>query len=300
MNEPVTIDEEFRSLIPPLSEDEFRQLEENCKKDGKILDTLKTWNGTLIDGHNRYRISQKWNLSYQTEEIDLPDRNAVLLWIINHQLGERNLPLFDKTVLEDKKRSILAAHAKTKIGGDKKSDVYKKSLQRNLGNDLDVTPSQSRRKGTTDYKIAKAVGTSEDTVRKVRTIEAKASEPVKQQVRSGEKSINQAYLEIKDKERKQADLSARVHLREAEERHEDFQTAKTVSVDSIKQDKKDVAEIANAKGREVYNAIKGILFIGATADYSMLKNMDDSKAKQLAGQIDSAIETLRRIRKEIK
>ena len=26
MNEPITIDEEFRSLIPPLSEDEYRQL----------------------------------------------------------------------------------------------------------------------------------------------------------------------------------------------------------------------------------------------------------------------------------
>lgn len=297
MNEPVTIDSEFQSLIPSLSDKESKQLEENCKKDGRILDTLKTWNGILIDGHNRYRISQKWGLSYRTEEIDLPDRNAVLLWIIDHQLGERNLPLYDKTVLEDKKRDILATQAKEKklstlkqnaVTEDKKSCPRKEQTRK------------EKRENSTDYKIAKAVGTSEDTVRKVRTIEQKAPEVVKQQIRSGEKSINQAYLEIKDKERKQMDLSARAHLREAEERHEDFQTAKTVSVDSIRQDKKDVAEIANAKGREVYNAIKGILFIGATADYSMLKNMDDSKAKQLAEQIDTAIETLKRIRKEIR
>jgi len=295
MNEPVKIDSEFQSLIPPLSEKESRQLEENCKKDGRILDTLKTWNGILIDGHNRYRISQKWGLSYRTEEIDLPDRNAVLLWIIDHQLGERNLPLYDKIKLQDKRKTIIANQAKERQGkrNDLK-DIPKKSWESK------TEKRRSSRENETDYKIAQAAGTSEDTVRKVRTIEQKAPEVVKQQVRSGEKSINQAYLEIKDKERKQADLSARVHLREAEERHEDFQTAKTVSVDSIKQDKKDVAEIANAKGREIYNAIKGILFIGATADYSMLKNMDDSKAKQLAGQIDSAIETLKRIRKEIK
>lgn len=296
MNEPITIDAEFQSLIPPLSEDEFKQLEENCKKDG-ILDSLKTWKGILIDGHNRYRIAEDNDLNYRTEEIDLPDRNAVLIWIIDHQLGERNLVLYDKVKLQDKRKDILAEQAKKRKaegGGDRKSKQYKESVNKKSCEPI------NHRKNTTDYKIAQAAGTSEDTVRKVRTIEAKASEPVKQQVRSGEKSINQAYLEIKDKERKQADLSARAHLREAEERHEDFQTAKTVSVDSIKQDKKDVAEIANAKGREVYNAIKGILFIGATADYSMLKNMDDSRAKQLVGQIDSAIETLKRIRKEIK
>ncbi|MBP3773196.1 MAG: hypothetical protein J6I53_10990 [Treponema sp.] len=281
MNEPVTIDEEFRSLIPPLSEDEFRQLEENCKKDG-ILDSLKTWKGILIDGHNRYRIAEDNDLNYQAEEMEFPDRTAVLRWIILNQFGRRNLSNYDRGVLALKLKSMLREEAKKTQGT--RTDILQKSVESH----------------NTQEELAKIAGVSHDTIHKVETIEAKASEPVKQQVRSGEKSINQAYLEIKDKERKQADLSARAHLREAEERHEDFQTAKTVSVDSIKQDKKDVAEIANAKAREVYNAIKGILFIGATADYSMLKNMDDSKAKQLAGQIDSAIETLRRIRKEIK
>ena len=283
MNEPITIDEEFRSLIPPLSEDEFKQLEENCKKDG-ILDSLKTWKGILIDGHNRYKIAMKWDMPYAIDEMYFKSRDEVVRWIILNQFGRRNLSAYDRSVLALKLKPIIKEKAKAK-----QSEAGGAVRQKSDKAEID-----------TKKELAKVAGVSHDTIHKVETIEAKASEPVKQQVRSGEKSINQAYLEIKDKERKQADLSARVHLREAEERHEDFQTAKTVSVDSIKQDKKDVAEIANAKGREVYNAIKGILFIGATADYSMLKNMDDSKAKQLAEQIDSAIETLKRIRKEIK
>lgn len=283
MNEPITIDEEFRSLIPPLSEDEFKQLEENCKRDG-ILDNLKTWRGILIDGHNRYKIAMKWDMPYAVDEMYFKSRDEVVRWIILNQFGRRNLSAYDRSVLALKLKPVIAKKQRQKQVEGGKEKVQQKSVEAT----------------TTQAELAKVAGVSHDTIHKVETIEAKASEPVKQQVRSGEKSINQAYLEIKDKERKQADLSARVHLREAEERHEDFQTAKTVSVDSIKQDKKDVAEIANAKGREIYNAIKGILFIGATADYSMLKNMDDSKAKQLAGQIDSAIETLKRIRKEIK
>lgn len=285
MNEPITIDAEFQSLIPPLSDDEFKQLEENCKRDG-ILDNLKTWRGILIDGHNRYKIAMKWDMPYAVDEMYFKSRDEVVRWIILNQFGRRNLSAYDRSVLALKLKPIIAEKAKEKE--TERKTTYQKSEKSTLPK-IDTTK-----------QLAKVAGVSHDTIHKVETIEAKAPEPVKQQVRSGEKSINQAYLEIKDKERKQMDLSARAHLREAEERHEDFQTAKTVSVDSIKQDKKDVAEIANAKGREVYNAIKGILFIGATADYSMLKNMDDSKAKQLAKQIDSAIDTLKRIRKEIK
>lgn len=57
----IIIDEEFKSLIPPLSDDEFRQLEANCVRDG-IRDPLVVWpqddsNDILVDGHNRFRIS---------------------------------------------------------------------------------------------------------------------------------------------------------------------------------------------------------------------------------------------------
>ena len=38
----ITIDKEFESLIPPLSAEEFQQLEENCLRDG-IRDALIVW-----------------------------------------------------------------------------------------------------------------------------------------------------------------------------------------------------------------------------------------------------------------
>lgn len=61
----ITIDNEFQNLIPPLTDEEFAQLETNILRDG-IRDALITWHGILIDGHNRYRIAQKHGLTYRT------------------------------------------------------------------------------------------------------------------------------------------------------------------------------------------------------------------------------------------
>lgn len=84
------IDKEFQSLIPSLSNTELEQLEQNILADG-IRDALVIWHGSLLDGHNRLVIAQKHGLAYQTKEVDLPDRNAAMLWVVKNQLGRRNL-----------------------------------------------------------------------------------------------------------------------------------------------------------------------------------------------------------------
>ena len=53
------IDPEFQSQIPPLTDDEFKQLEENILKEGKLLSPLIVWGNTLVNGHNRYEIVQE-------------------------------------------------------------------------------------------------------------------------------------------------------------------------------------------------------------------------------------------------
>ena len=55
------IDEEFRQLIRPLQKKEFEQLRKNLLKDG-CIDPIITWNGIIIDGHNRYRICMEQSL----------------------------------------------------------------------------------------------------------------------------------------------------------------------------------------------------------------------------------------------
>ena len=86
------IDPEFQSQIPPLTDDEFKQLEENILKEGKLISPLIVWGNTLVDGHNRYAILQKHpEIYFSTMPLPFESREEVLAWICKNQLGRRNL-----------------------------------------------------------------------------------------------------------------------------------------------------------------------------------------------------------------
>ena len=50
------IDPEFVDKIPPLTAEEFQQLENNILADGLVISPIITWNDVIVDGHNRYEI----------------------------------------------------------------------------------------------------------------------------------------------------------------------------------------------------------------------------------------------------
>ena len=86
------IDPEFQSQIPPLTDDEFKQLEENILKEGKLLSPLIVWNNTLVDGHNRYEIVQEHpEIYFSTMPLRFENREEAIAWICRNQLGRRNL-----------------------------------------------------------------------------------------------------------------------------------------------------------------------------------------------------------------
>ena len=86
------IDPEFQNQIPPLTDDEYKQLEENILKEGKLLSPLIVWNNTLVDGHNRYAILQKHpEIYFSTMPLRFENREEAITWICRNQLGRRNL-----------------------------------------------------------------------------------------------------------------------------------------------------------------------------------------------------------------
>ena len=101
------IDPEFQSQIPPLTDDEFKQLEENILKEGKLLSPLIVWNNTLVDGHNRYAILQKHpEICFSTMPLRFANREEALAWICKNQLGRRNLTPEQKKFLIGKQYSV--------------------------------------------------------------------------------------------------------------------------------------------------------------------------------------------------
>jgi len=178
------IKEEFKKLIPPLTSEEFNQLEQNCLAEG-IREAILTWNGFIIDGHNRYEIATKWNLDFQTKSKHFKDEEEVKEWMINNQFGRRNLSNYQRSVLALQLEKVFSAKAKGQQG--KRTDL------------LAMLPKSEPI--NTRKEIAKIADVKERTLGKVKVIEAKAPEEVKEKLRTGEVSINQAYQEIKKEEK---------------------------------------------------------------------------------------------------
>lgn len=189
MNEPVIIDEEFRSIIHKPTKEEFENLESLCLEHG-IQDSLKTWHGILVDGHNRYEISQKWDLNYEVCEIDSPNRESVKAWIAKNQLGRRNISVLEKIRLARIAKPEIEKEAEKRVRGRPKKDEKVDT------NSCPVS-RQEKRKHSTAYKLAKAAGVGEDTFHKGEAILDSGNKEIIDAVNSGEMSINKAFGEIK-------------------------------------------------------------------------------------------------------
>lgn len=175
----IKIDNEFRTLIPPLTEEEFNQLEANCLENG-IQDSLKTWDGILIDGHNRYEIAQKHGLEFKTEEMEFSSRDDVKLWIIKNQLGRRNLDKWQRFDLAKQQEHVEKAKAKGRMSDG--------------GKGVEILPHLKEK---TRDAMGEKVDVSGKTYDKMKAIDESDNEEVKKAVRNKEMSIDKAYRKVK-------------------------------------------------------------------------------------------------------
>lgn len=175
------INTEFEKLIPPLSKEEFEQLEKNILAEG-IRDALVTWNGFLVDGHNRYEIAQRYDLTYQTTEKQFNSEDDAKQWIISNQLGRRNITDFVKYELHKSWREIEERKGKETQG--KRTDLLS-----NIDNKL---PSHN-----TQSKLAEKLKWSTGKVAMTEIVDKKADETTKEKLRRNEVTINEVYQEIK-------------------------------------------------------------------------------------------------------
>jgi hypothetical protein len=93
---------ELENLIPALTNDEYAQLSANIRAEG-CRDPLVLWQtdgqAVLVDGHNRFRVCTehrdelvtKFGYDYKYIFREFADVEAAKDWMINNQLGKRNL-----------------------------------------------------------------------------------------------------------------------------------------------------------------------------------------------------------------
>ena len=193
------IDKEFADLIPPLTPEEYKGLEQSILADG-CRDALVVWGETLVDGHNRYKICTEHNIPFTTVSKDFDDRNAAMLWMMNNQLSRRNLNDFQRVEIVRKCESAVKAQAEKRM--TQGVNQYTKSPVVNLPQGS--IPMKSR------DTLGAMAGVSGKTYEHAVTVIGKAPEAVVDAVRKDELSINAGYEVTKMQPEEQKEISERI------------------------------------------------------------------------------------------
>lgn len=182
----LTVDPEFRDLIPPLNEEELKLLEESLVADG-CESPLIVWKGVIIDGHNRYMICQKHDIPFSIQEKHFDTREEVMLWMLRNQLGRRNLNNYQRVELVLKFEPLV------------KSAAEQRMLAGKVANPV-PTLAQGQTKGKTRDHLSEAAGVSHGTFAKAKKLVQSADEETKRELRAGKVTVNRAYTELLEKE----------------------------------------------------------------------------------------------------
>lgn len=193
------IDPELQSLIPPLTDEEYRQLEANVISDG-CRDALIIWKGIIVDGHNRYRICTEHKIPFKTVEKDFSDRSAVLEWIIRNQFGRRNLSPGNRSLLALRLEDVFKEKARInkEVAMQKARALNPNNAQEQFQqNTAETVPVETRE------ELAKIAGVSHDTIGKVKRIVEKGTPEQVERIKKGDKgnSVRAVYNEIVQKEK---------------------------------------------------------------------------------------------------
>lgn len=153
----VVVLDALRDLIPPLTEEEFGQLEQNIRKHG-AKDPLMIWETTaliaglgdtdtpayvLIDGHNRFRICTEYKLDYRINIIHFDSLTEVKEYMIDYQLGRRNLNPEQVSYL----RGMRYLQQKSARGSNLRADVSQVNVAEQLAAEYGVSSRTIKRDG---------------------------------------------------------------------------------------------------------------------------------------------------------
>lgn len=179
--------EKLATVFPPLDTTEYQMLEDSIIKEG-CTDPLIVWDGTIVDGHNRYRICREHEIPFAIEERSFDNENDALMWMLTRQLGRRNLTSYHKGELALKYEPMIAEAAEKRMLAGVKIDP--------MSNLTEGTP----RERTTRHKLAEISNVSDGSMRKIKAIAERGDEETKEKLRRGDISIHKAYTRQMEKE----------------------------------------------------------------------------------------------------
>lgn len=188
----ITINEELRAYIDPLTDDEYAALERSLLSEG-CRDALVLWGDLLVDGHNRYGICQKHGIAFNTIQnqafLNLDD---VHLWMIDNHLGRRSVSDFQRGILALRKKEIVAARATQPAPGTNHPENPEHAENGENSDNANKAAASTGEPPWTRETVARAARMSSATLGQIEKIQKSAAPELVSAVKSGVISINAA------------------------------------------------------------------------------------------------------------
>ena len=182
----LTIDPEFDSLLPAPNEQELAVLRASILREG-CREPLTVWKTQddqriIVDGHNRYRICVELKREPPFQNKKFESREEAKLWMLEHQLGRRNLT-------DDQRTAIWASVGiqRAKVSRDaqlRHARMAKSSVEDNASPTTDPQPRTMK-------TLVKDSGLSERALRAAMKLE-KTNPEVAARVRRGDLKLREA------------------------------------------------------------------------------------------------------------
>jgi len=184
------INEDLKKLIQPLSIEEKEILTQSIKHEG-CRDALVVWDDTLIDGHNRYEICTAFDIPFNTINKEFENIEEAKQWMINNQLGRRNLTDGWKYELIQVKKALLIEKGREK----------QKTSTGGITPQLLPTMGKGCSHNSRD-ELSNELSWSNGKISRADKVWAQATPEVKEQIKAGETTFNQAYNAIRLSQKK--------------------------------------------------------------------------------------------------
>ena len=152
MKQILFTDPVFECLSVPMKDDEKEELENSIIRNG-CFDPIITWNGTILDGHKRYRICVYEEIAFKTEEMKIKDRDEAIIWLCSKRLPtvRKHSPIY---------RYLIGKWYMCKMNQMKESRKKRNDVIRPMDYSNEIKDHLKR----TSYILGNEIGVSRSTV----------------------------------------------------------------------------------------------------------------------------------------
>lgn len=153
-------DPDFEAMFPPVVGEEYDNLKASIAEHG-VMDSIKTWNGVIVDGHTRFRICKELGINeVRVAEIGFNKKSEAMSFMLTYQKGRRKMNEEQVVLANDRIKAQLKREAK-----ERQAEYYGNQYDRKSGVTANLPEVHTKKSNTGEVmeQLAKNAGKSRHT-----------------------------------------------------------------------------------------------------------------------------------------